>query len=125
MLLGLFGALALVLSAVGIYGVISYAVSLRTREPGIRMALGAARKDVMQMVQGQGLGLATTGLVVGLIASLRLTRFVTSLLFEVKPADLMTTLAVLVTLAPVALLANYLPARRASRVDPHEALGCE
>jgi len=125
MLLGLFGALALVFSAVGIYGVISYAVSLRTRELGIRMALGAARKDVLEMVLRQGLGLATTGLIVGLIASVMLTRFLTSLLFEVKPADLMTTLAVLVTLALVALLANYLPARRASRVDPNVALRCE
>jgi putative ABC transport system permease protein len=125
MLPGLFGALALVLAAVGIYGVISYAVSLRTRELGIRMALGAARKDVLQMVLRQGLGLATSGLVVGLIASVMLTRFLTSLLFEVKPADLMTTLAVLVTLALVALLANYLPARRASRVDPNDALRCE
>jgi ABC-type antimicrobial peptide transport system permease subunit len=112
-----FGTLALVLSAVGIYGVISYAVSLRRRELGIRMALGAPRKDVLQMALRQGLELATTGLVV-LIASVMLTRFLTSLLFEVKPADLMTTLAVLVTLPLVALLANYLPARRASRVDP-------
>jgi len=77
------------------------------------------------MVLRQGLGLATIGLVVGLVASVTLTRFLTSLLFEVKPADLMTTLAVLVTLAAVALLANYLPARRASRVDPNEALRCE
>jgi ABC-type antimicrobial peptide transport system permease subunit len=89
------------------------------------MALGAARKDVLQMVLRRGLGPATTGLVVGFIASIMLTRFLTSLLFEVKPADLMTTLAVLVTLAAVALLANYLPARRASQVDPNEALHCE
>lgn len=125
MLLGLFGALALALAAVGIYGVISYAVSLRTRELGIRIALGAARKDVLRMVLRQGLRLAATGLVVGLTASVMFTRFLTSLLFEVKPADVMTTIAVLVTLAAVALLANYLPARRASRVDPNEALRCE
>ena len=81
--------------------------------------------DVLQMVLRQGLGLAATGLVVGLIASVMLTRFLTSLLFEVKPADLMTTLAVLATLALVALLANYVPARRASRVDPNQALRCE
>ena len=125
LLLGLFGGLALVLAAVGIYGVISYAVSLRTRELGIRMALGAARKDVLRLVLRQGLKVAATGLVVGLIASVMFTRFLTSLLFEVKPADVMTTLAVLVTLAAVGLLANYLPARRASRVDPNEALRCE
>ena len=125
MLLGLFGALALLLAAVGIYGVISYAVSLRTRELGIRMALGAARKDVLQMVLRQGLKLAATGLVLGFAASIVLTRFLTSLLFQVKPADGFTLAAVALTLAAVALLANYLPARRASRVDPNEALRCE
>jgi putative ABC transport system permease protein len=124
-LLGLFGALALLLAAVGIYGVISYAVSLRTRELGIRMALGAARKDVLQMVLRQGLKLAATGLVLGFGASIVMTRFLTSLLFQVKPADGFTLAAVALTLAAVALLANYLPARRASRVDPNEALRCE
>jgi len=124
-LLGLFGALALLLAAVGIYGVISYAVSLRTRELGIRMALGAARKDVLQMVLRQGLKLAATGLVLGFAASIVMTRFLTSLLFQVKPADGFTLAAVALTLAAVALLANYLPARRASRVDPNEALRCE
>jgi ABC-type antimicrobial peptide transport system permease subunit len=125
MLLGLFGVLALALAGVGIYGVISYAVSLRTRELGIRMALGAARRDVLQMVLRQGLSLVVTGLVIGFAASIVLTRFLTSLLFQVKPADWATTIAVAVTLAAVALLANYLPARRASRVDPNEALRCE
>ena len=125
MLLGLFGGLALVLAAVGIYGVISYAVSLRTREFGIRMALGAARKDVLQMVLCQGLKLAATGLVLGIVASVVFTRFLTALLFQVKPADMMTTLAVLLMLAAVALLANYLPAHRASRVDPNVALRYE
>jgi putative ABC transport system permease protein len=124
-LLGLFGGLALLLAAVGIYGVISYAVSLRTRELGIRMALGAARKDVLQMVLWQGLKLAATGLVVGFAASIVLTRSLTSLLFQVKPADAVTILAVALTLGAVALFANYLPARRASRVDPNEALRCE
>jgi putative ABC transport system permease protein len=124
-LLGLFGALALLLAAVGIYGVISYAVSLRTRELGIRMALGAARKDVLQMVLRQGLKLAATGLVLGFAASIVMTRFLTSLLFQVKPADGFTLAAVALTLAAVALLANYLPARRASSVDPNEALRCE
>src|SRR5215831_2444326 len=125
MLLGLFGGLALVLAAVGIYGVISYAVSLRTREFGIRMALGAARKDVLQMVLRQGFKLAATGLVLGIVASVVFTRFLTALLFQVKPADMMTTLAVLLMLAAVALLANYLPAHRASHVDPNVALRYE
>lgn len=124
-LLGLFGGLALVLAAVGIYGVISYAVSLRTRELGIRMALGAARRDVLQMVLRQGLRLAATGLGLGFAASIVLTRFLSSLLFQVKPADRITIAAVSLTLAAVALLANYLPARRASRVDPNEALRSE
>ncbi len=125
MLLGLFGSLALVLAAVGIYGVISYAVSLRTRELGIRMALGAARNDVLGMVLRQGLTLVGTGLAGGFVASLLLTRFLSSLLFEVRPIDLATSLAVSMTLAGVALLANYLPARKASKLDPIVALRCE
>ena len=125
MLLGLFGVLALVLAAVGIYGVISYAVSLRTRELGIRMALGAKQRDVLRMVLRQGLKLVASGLLLGFAASLILTRFLTSLLFQVKPIDLVTTLAVAATLAAIGLLANYLPARRASRVDPNQALRCE
>ena len=125
MLLGLFGGLALALASVGIYGVISYTVSLRTREFGIRMALGAARKDVLQMVLRQGLKLAARGLVLGIVASVVFTRFLTALLFQVKPADMMTTLAVLLMLAAVALLANYLPAHRASHVDPNVALRYE
>ena len=122
MLLGLFGGLALVLAAVGIYGVISYAVSLRTRELGIRMALGAARKDVLAMVLRQGLTFVVVGLVTGFATSLLMTRFLSSLLFQVHPLDLVTTLLVSLTLAAVAFLANYLPARKASRVDPMVAL---
>ena len=125
MLLGLFGGLALVIAAVGTYGVISYAVSLRMREFGIRMALGAARKDILQMVLRRGLKLAATGLGLGIVASVVFTRFLTALLFQVKPTDMMTTLAVLLILAGVALLANYLPAHRASHVDPNVALRYE
>jgi len=125
MLLGLFGGLALVLATVGIYGVISYAVSLRTRELGIRMALGAARRDVLGLVLRQGVPLIGLGLVLGFVVSVFLTRFLSSLLFQVRPVDLMTSLAVTVTLAAVALLANFLPARRASMVDPNVALRCE
>jgi putative ABC transport system permease protein len=125
MLLGLFGGLALVLAAVGIYGVISYAVSLRTRELGIRMALGAERKDVVSMVLREGFTLVGFGLAVGFAASLLLTRFLASLLFEVRPADLGTLAAVTFTLIAIASLANYLPARKASRVDPMVALRYE
>jgi len=124
-LLGLFGGLALVLAAVGIYGVVSYAVTLRTREVGIRMALGAERRDVLAMVLRQGLGLIGLGLAAGFAASLALTRFLASLLFEVRPTDIATSAAVAVVLAAVALAASYLPAWRASKVDPMVALHYE
>jgi putative ABC transport system permease protein len=124
-LLALFGLLALALAAVGIYGVISYLVNERTREMGIRMALGAAQRDILAMVLRQGLGLVGFGLAAGLVVSLILTRLLISLLFEVRPADLATSTVVAVLLAAVALLACYVPARRASRVDPLIALRYE
>jgi len=124
-LLGLFGGLALALAAVGIYGVVSYAVTLRTREVGIRMALGAERRDVLAMVLRQGLGLIGLGLAAGFAASLALTRFLASLLFEVRPTDIATSAAVALVLAAVALAASYLPAWRASKVDPMIALRYE
>ncbi len=124
-LLVLFGLLALSLAAVGIYGVVSYLVNQRTREVGIRMALGAAGRDVLAMMLRQGLALVGLGLAAGFAASLLLTRLLTSLLFEVRPTDLATFAAVALLLAGVALLACYVPARRACRVDPLVALRYE
>ncbi|HUK53871.1 MAG TPA: ABC transporter permease [Candidatus Binatia bacterium] len=124
-LLALFGVLALVLAAVGIYGVISYLVNQRTREVGIRVALGASRSEVLAMVLRQGMGLAGLGLGLGFCASLLLTRLLASLLFEVRATDLATSFAAALLLAGVALLACYLPARRAARVDPIVALRYE
>jgi putative ABC transport system permease protein len=125
LLIALFGALALALAAVGIYGLISYSVTLRTREVGIRMAFGAERSDVLAMVLRQGLALVGIGLAVGFAASLALTRLLTSLLFQVRPTDLATSALVALLLAAVALLASYLPARRAASVDPMIALRYE
>jgi putative ABC transport system permease protein len=124
-LLGLFGALALVLAAVGIYGVITYAVSLRTRELGIRMALGAQRQDVLRMVLMQGATLTGWGLLAGLAASLVLTRFLNTMLYGVKSWDIATSFVVAIFLATVALVASYVPARRATKVDPMVALRYE
>jgi putative ABC transport system permease protein len=124
-LLALFGGLALALAAVGIYGVVSCAVTSRTREMGIRMALGAERRDVLAMVLRQAAVLASAGLAAGLAASLALTRFLSSLLFEVRTTDLATLAAIAALLAAVALGASYLPARRAASVDPTVALRYE
>jgi putative ABC transport system permease protein len=121
-LLALFGALALILAAVGIYGVISYAVTLRTREVGIRMALGAAGRDVLAMVLRRSFTLIAAGLAAGFLASLALTRFLGTLLFEVRSTDVATSSVVAVALAGIALMASYLPARRATRIDPVSAL---
>jgi predicted permease len=122
LLLGLFGGLALTLAAVGIYGVIGYAVRRRTAELGIRMALGADRREVLRLVVGEGMRLAGAGLGLGLIAALGLTRLMRRLLFEVSPTDPLALGLVSLTLAAVALLATWVPARRAARVDPLEAL---
>ncbi len=124
-LLAIFGLLAVTLSAIGIYGVISYAVTLRTREVGIRMALGAERRKVLAMVLAGSLKLIAAGLAAGFFASIALTRILDSLLFEVKPVDLPTSAAVAVALAVVALAASYIPARRAATVDPIVALRYE
>lgn len=122
MLLGLFAALALILAAVGIYGVVSYAAAERTHEIGIRLALGAPAGDVLKMVVGQGMRLAVIGSAIGVLASLALTRTLKSLLFGVSTTDPLTLAAIVLLLTSVALLACYLPARRATKVDPLVAL---
>jgi len=122
---GAFGLLALVLAAVGIYGVIAYTTRQRTHEIGLRMALGAQSTDVFRMVLGNGLRLILTGLACGLALSLALTRFLRTILFGVGATDFMTFTAVGLLLSAVALLACYIPARRAMRVDPMVALRYE
>ena len=122
LLLGIFAAVALVLAAVGLYGVISYSVAQRTREIGIRMALGARSRDVVRMVVRRGMRLTAIGLVIGVGSALAVTRFLASLLFAVQPYDPPTLLTVAAILAGVAWLASFLPARRAARVDPMMAL---
>ena len=121
-LLTLFGALALVLSAVGVYGVLSYSVNQQTREIGLRMALGAQRADVMRLILGQGLRLTVLGLGLGVLIALAIMRVMVSLLFNVRAYDPSTYTAVTLLLTVVALVACYIPARRAMRVDPMVAL---
>jgi putative ABC transport system permease protein len=124
-LLALFGAMALLIATVGVYGVISYSVAQRTHEIGIRVALGASRGRVMGMVLGQGLRLAAAGIAAGLVASYWLTKLLSDLLYDVKPTDPATFAGVSLALIGVALAACWIPARRATRVDPIVALRYE
>ncbi len=121
-MLAIAGGMALLLGVVGIYGVISYSVSQRTREIGIRMALGARKEELMRMFVGQGLRLALIGVACGLVAAVGLTRLIKSLLYEVNPLDPVTFISVALGLVLAAALASYVPALRATTVDPMEAL---
>ena len=124
-MISLFALTALLLAAIGIYGVISFIVAERTHEIGIRLALGAQRRNILQIVIGQGLRLAVAGAVVGLIGALIVAQLMASLLYGVRPADPFTFAIVAVLFMGVALVACYIPARRAMKVDPIVALRCE
>ena len=125
LLLGAFSVLALGLAALGLYGALAYLVTQRTQEIGLRMALGARRIDVFKLVIGKGMRLVIIGMAIGLVASLALTRVMGSLLFEVTPTDALTFVIVSAVLLTVALLACYIPARRATNVDPLTSLRYE
>ena len=124
-LLVVFAAVAMVLAGIGIYGVIAYSVAQRTREIGIRMALGAQRTDMLQMVLRQSLSMVLIGLALGLVAAFAATRLLGSLLYGVGANDIFTYVSVLLLLGATALLASYIPARRAMKVDPVIALRTE
>jgi putative ABC transport system permease protein len=121
-LLGLFAFVAVALAAVGIYGVMSYTVSQRTREVGIRMALGAGQSDIIRLVTSSGARLAALGVAIGVVAAVMLTRLISGLLFGVTATDPMTFVLTAILLAAVTLLASYIPSRRAAGVDPIAAL---
>ncbi len=121
-LLGCFAGAALLLAVIGIYGVIAYSVAQRTQEVGIRRALGAQHMDILRLVVGQGLALTLAGVAFGIGASLALTRVMTSLLFHTSPTDPSAFTGIALLFVIVALAASYIPARRATRIDPMTAL---
>ncbi|HEY8184855.1 MAG TPA: FtsX-like permease family protein, partial [Pyrinomonadaceae bacterium] len=125
LIFGFLGLLALILTAIGVYGVVAYSVAQRTRELGIRIALGAQKKDVLQLILRKGLVLVAWGSVIGLVACHWLSRLISSQLYGVSPNDPITLLTVAALLGGVALLASYIPARRATKVDPLVALRYE
>ena len=124
-LLSLFGALGLLLAAIGLYGVLSYVVSQRTQEMGVRIALGAGRREILELVMGQALRVLVWGVALGVAGALAAGRAIASLLYGVTPHDPLVLSVVIVILGAVAAVASYLPARRATRVDPMVALRYE
>jgi ABC-type antimicrobial peptide transport system permease subunit len=124
-LLSSFGLLALALASLGLYGVMSFSVTQRIQEIGIRMALGACSRDVLRLVVGQGIKLIVIGVAIGLAGAFAATRALASMLYAVSPTDPLTFSGIAATLAAVALLACWIPARRATKVDPMIALRCE
>jgi ABC-type antimicrobial peptide transport system permease subunit len=121
-LLGAFAILALLLASIGIYGVLSYMVGQRSKEIGVRMALGAQKFDVLRMVLKDGARMTLAGIILGIVGALALTRLMRTMLYGVRPTDPLTFISVAAVLGAIAMLACYVPARRAMKVDPMEAL---
>jgi ABC-type antimicrobial peptide transport system permease subunit len=124
-MMGVFAGIALLLAGVGLYAVMAYAVSQRTHEIGVRLALGAQARDILWLITGQGLKLTLAGLALGMMGAFALTRVMEPLLYGVAPTDPLTFILISSSLACVALLACWIPARRATKVDPLVALRCE